>query len=957
MRTSHKHASQDLSAKLRQLEEQVAELRASEKLLREAQKKLRANEERYARAVRSGKVGVWDWDITTGEIYLDPILKQILGYEDPEIANHMDDWSTHVHPDDAALVQKKVEEHFSGMTSHFEVEHRMLHKDGSIRWFLARGTVEKSPDGTPQRMLGTDTDITKRKEIERQLKASEERLKILFEFTPDAYLMCDFDGVLLEGNQAIKKLTGFDKQGLIGKSLFDMSLLAPEDHLRAKVFLRTNKQGHAAGPEEFLLHSKDDRSVSVEVATYPVTVEGQKLVMGIIRDITERKKTQKALEKINEELEKRVEERTEKLQEVNRSLRKEIAERKRVEKEVRKLQRFYEKILDNLPVQMGVFDVEGHYLYVNPAGIQNDDLRQWIIGKTDLDWIRNRNDSDSIATRRMEAQKRCIQEKRIITFEEQLKGADSQTRHILRHYSPITDSQGEVTNVIGYALDITANRKAERALRENEAKYRNLFNHSIDGIILHDVRGRICEVNQTALQLFGFTRQAFLEKKIYDLLSPEAVTFATTEFEKVDQYTHVDFEIQFVKANAETFLGEVSVTLFSLGGEQLVQTIVRDITQRRQMEKELARAQRMEAAGQVAGQIAHDFNNLLSPLAAYPTLIREDLPPGHTSRKLLDEIEFGANRIAEINQQLLALGRRGHYSTEAIDLNELLQKVVKTQNLPDRINVRYGFATDLLLIEGGVAQLSRVLVNLIGNAVDAMPGTGTLTLRTENVYLEKPVQGYETVQSGEYVRLEISDTGCGIPADMMDKIFDPFFTTKKMDKVRGSGLGLSVVESIVRDHNGYITIASVEGKGSTFSVYLPVARQIELSKVVESVKGGNETILVVDDDPMQRRVASKLLARLGYQVQSVDSGEAAVDYLKENPHDLILLDMVMGGIDGTETYRRILENYPDQKAIILSGYAVSNRVKEALELGVGAFAVKPISLSSVAKAVRSELDK
>lgn len=391
-------------------------------------------------------------------------------------------------------------------------------------------------------------------------------------------------------------------------------------------------------------------------------------------------------------------------------------------------------------------------------------------------------------------------------------------------------------------------------------------------------------------------------------------------------------------------------------GKDEVLAIIRDTTEQKLLEKELARAQRLETVGRLAGQIAHDFNNLLTPLTAYPAIMREELPKNHPVLALVDDVEFSARKIAEINQQLLALGRRGHYAMEPIDLNDLIQKVILAQHLPDELVVRKELAADLLMIDGGAAQLTRVLMNLIGNGKEAMQGTGIITLRTTNIYLDRPLSGYKTIRRGEYVKFEISDTGTGIEPHVIDKIFDPFFTTKAMVEQRGTGLGLSIVHSILEDHNGYITVDSVPEQGTTFSLYFPVSRDAELRDVVNEVSGGNERILVVDDDPIQRRVARQLLERLGYRVQEAASGEEAVAYTRNHPQDLLLLDMIMEGIDGTETYRQILGFNPGQKAIILSGYAMSERVKEALKLGAGAFITKPVTLNTLAIAVRQQFE-
>ncbi len=532
---------------------------------------------------------------------------------------------------------------------------------------------------------------------------------------------------------------------------------------------------------------------------------------------------------------------------------------------------------------------------------------------------------------------------------------------VFEYRNSIIKRNGQSVAVRGIARNVTEQKKAEKALRESEERFRRLVKYSPVPVAVHS-GGRWVYVNDAGLKLVGATTPD-------DVLGKSVSSFVHSDYRKklrergrtvLKEGKEVTvLEGQIVSLDGQIKDVEISAIPIIYSGRRAGQVVVRDITERKRLQEELARAQRLETAGRVAGQIAHDFNNLLAPLMAYPTLIREDLPDNHPVLELVDEMEAAASEIAEINQQLLALGRRGHYSMEPIDLNDLVQKVISALFFPKEIALKQNLASDLFLIRGGTAQLTRVLTNLINNAKEAMQGIGVLTINTQNEYLDAPLIGYKTIERGEYVKLQISDTGVGIEPELLDKIFDPFFTTKKMDRMRGSGLGLSVVHGIIEDHNGYITVESEVGQGTTFSLYFPIARDIEvqIDGINEKIKGGNESILIVDDDPVQRRVAGQLLKHLGYQVQTVSSGEQAVSYVKQHPQDLLVLDMVMDGIDGTETYRQVLEIRPGQKAIVLSGYAMSKRVQEALRLGAGAFVCKPVTLTVLANAIRKELDR
>ena len=331
--------------------------------------------------------------------------------------------------------------------------------------------------------------------------------------------------------------------------------------------------------------------------------------------------------------------------------------------------------------------------------------------------------------------------------------------------------------------------------------------------------------------------------------------------------------------------------------------VFQDITETKRLQELESRAERLESAGTIAGQVAHDFNNLLAPLIAYPDFIRESLPRDHASLDYLNEMENSAIKIADINQQLLTLGRRGHYTQETINLNTIVHQVVREMgSLPRTIAYELKLDDNIMNITGGSAQIHRLISNLLYNAHDSMNSIGQLTIKTENYYVDEVSVAYGCVPKGEFVKLTIKDTGCGIPEEILQKIFDPFFTSKTTDKKRGSGLGLSVVDAVIKDHHGFIDLSSKVGQGTSFFVYIPATRKSIDEEGLEGIERGNESILIVDDDEVQRNVTSALLGNLGYKVSLAESGEAAVMFLENKSQDLLILDMIMPpGIDGTET--------------------------------------------------------
>jgi ligand-binding sensor domain-containing protein/signal transduction histidine kinase/CheY-like chemotaxis protein len=382
---------------------------------------------------------------------------------------------------------------------------------------------------------------------------------------------------------------------------------------------------------------------------------------------------------------------------------------------------------------------------------------------------------------------------------------------------------------------------------------------------------------------------------------------------------------------------------------------------------QLMQAQKMEAIGTLAGGVAHDLNNILAGIVSYPELLLLKIPDDSPLRKYVETIKKSGEKAAAIVQDLLTLARRGVAVIEVVNLNQVISDFMKSPELNNILSYHPGARIETRLEEklknilGSPVHLSKTLMNLVTNAVEAMPGGGDVTIVTENCRIREPIPGYDEVEPGKYVLLQVKDTGIGIFPEDIDKIFEPFYTKKKMGK-SGTGLGMAVVWATVKDHNGYITVESSKEEGTVFSLYLPVTRkkmQVDAQVVsIDKLKGSGETILVVDDIPEQREVSVLMLSQLGYEAYSVSNGEAAVEFVKDHPVDLLVLDMIMDhGINGLETYKRILKLYPGQKAVIISGFTETTEVRRAQKLGAGTYIKKPFGLEKIGIAVKNELEK
>ncbi len=514
-----------------------------------------------------------------------------------------------------------------------------------------------------------------------------------------------------------------------------------------------------------------------------------------------------------------------------------------------------------------------------------------------------------------------------------------------------------------------AERKlAEEKIRVSEARIRAILDALPDVLFQFDREGRFIDM-RGAPENLAFTSEQ-CKGKIIDEVIPKniALKFKSNLSKSFLSGTMEVFEYDF-PYNGHTRHFECRLTAVS---ESLALAMVRDITERvnarnekKRLLEQLQRAQKMEALGVLAGGVAHDLNNVLSGLVSYPELLLLELPEDSPLKKPIKTIQKSGERAANIVQDLLTMARRGVSISEIVNFNDVIHDYLKSPEYGNLlvhntgIDIEPKLDDELFDISGSSVHLTKVVMNLVSNAAEAMTGQGIVRITTGNRYIDRPVKGYDDIEEGDYVALEVADSGIGMSAEDINHIFEPFYSKKVMGR-SGTGLGMAVVWGIVKDHNGYIDIQSIEGKGTTVTLFLPSTKELRKPKsdkiTYESLMGKGERILVIDDIPEQREIAAEMLVKLGYTVESVASGEAAVEYIRTNKADLLLLDMIMEpGIDGLETYRRILQINPDQKAAITSGFSESERVYTARKLGAQIYVKKPYRLETLAQAVQEAL--
>ncbi|MCX7816180.1 MAG: response regulator [Syntrophales bacterium] len=540
-----------------------------------------------------------------------------------------------------------------------------------------------------------------------------------------------------------------------------------------------------------------------------------------------------------------------------------------------------------------------------------------------------------------------------------------------------------VTYLADMVWNILEHKRNEEARNESERQLFEILNFLPDATFAINEKGRVIFWNRAIEEMTGVPAEKMLGKDNYEYAlpfygyrRPILIDIALSKLEDMEtKYTTFETtgDVVFGEAYTPTlpggarFLSAKATVLRNRKGE-IVGAIecIRDITDRKRLEEKLRRAEKMELIGILAGGVAHDLNNTIGVVVGYAELLAQKIDGTHPLRRFVDGILNSSMRSAAIIQDLLTLARRGVITQEVVNLNNIVLDYLnsticeKLKTYHPHVSIYTDLESDLLNIKGSPAHLTNVVMNLVSNAAEAIKGEGKIVIKTENCYLDTTIEGFEELKEGNYVRLSVSDDGPGISPEDIEHIFEPFYTKKVMGR-SGTGLGLTVVWGVVKDHQGFIDVISEEGKGTTFHLYFPVTmEEIEIEKEpnIEDIKGHGETILVVDDIREQRTLAQHLLTHLGYNVSVVSSGEEAEKFVKENDVDLVLLDMIMSpGIDGLETFKRIKRLKPDQKVILVSGFSETDRVKEALKIGAVSFLKKPYTMKKLALEIKNAFGK
>jgi PAS domain S-box-containing protein len=630
----------------------------------------------------------------------------------------------------------------------------------------------------------------------------------------------------------------------------------------------------------------------------------------------------------------------------------------------------YRKILDDIEDGYFEVDLKGNFIFFN-----NSVCRILGYSASEIPGMNNRQYMDEKNAKKVfETFNRVYRTgKPAKGFDWEVIRADGSNGHVDASVTLIADEAGNPIGFRGIARDITERRQAEKDLRESDEKYRQLVNHAPAGIYEIDfTKGKLVSVNDVMSEYTGYSKDELLNMSALDFLTRESQKQMTDSIARLMNgekiYGSVEYKARAKDGRELWMLVNARYFYDKHGKPKSALVVTHDITDRKRAQKEKARledqlqqAQKMEAIGTLAGGIAHDFNNILSVIIGYTELILLNGNVAEDVRQNLKEIFNASKHARDMVKQILAFSRQSKQERKPIQVAHIVKEAIKMlrASLPTTISIQQHIEKDTGIIEADPTQIHQVLMNLCTNAAHAMNGKdGVMQISLSNVELD--LAGPEMVPDlnpGPYLKLSVSDTGHGIAPESYDKIFDPYFTTKK--KEEGTGLGLAVVQGIVNSSNGAVTYDSEVGKGTTFHVYLPaIKRKLTNEEEISTpLPMGQERILFVDDEQPLVEIGKQMLQRLGYTVATRTSSIEALELFKADPNrfDLVITDIVMPNMTGDKLAEKIIDIRSDIPVILCTGYSEKITRRDASEMGIQSFLMKPLVMRDLANTVRQAL--
>ncbi len=903
---------------------------------KQAEEALRESESKYRFMTDNVADIIWTVDMNLNFTYISPSVQRFRGLTVEEAM------SQKIHevltPASLQYAFKVMEEENKALMDNpgrisdkLTIELEEYCKDGSTIWTENELKYLPGEDGKPIGIIGVTRDISERKRVEEALRQSNEQYRLLANHTTDIVWLINRNLETIYTSPNVEKIRGFTPQ--------EVMEIPPEKHLTPKSFKLAHKIFTEELPKveadldynpvhllELEFYRKDGTTFWAETK-FSIIRDGSGKPVSILgegRDITERKQAAKALRESEEK---------------------------------------YRLVIENAKEGI-VIAQDMKLVFANRAAVDMIEYSgEMSEAKPFIDFIHpdDRNMVVDHHIRRLKGEEvPPAYSFRILREDGTVKWVEFNTAVIQWNERPAT---------LSFLNDITARKQAEEALRESEEFFKEITENSSDVIIITDKNGDIKYCSRSIERYSGYKPEELIGRSAFTFIHPDDLERAADDFGEailtVDSAIPNTFRVVRKDGSTRYFDGLGKNLLDNPAVAGFIMNI-RDITDRklaeeekRRLEERLQRAHKMEAIGTLAGGIAHDFNNLLMGIQGYASLALLNINQNDPNYEKLKRIEKQVQSGADLTRQLLGFARGGRYEVKPVDINDVIQKSSSMFGRTKKeITIHMKYEKNLCPVEVDLGQMEQVFMNLYVNAWQAMPGGGNIYLETENIFLnDKQALSY-SVKPGKYVKITVTDTGTGMDEKTRERIFDPFFTTKEMG--RGTGLGLATVYGIVNGHKGMINVYSELGHGTTFTIYLPASEKEVVKKetVTGTIDRGTETVLLVDDEKIVLEVSKELLESMGYRVYAVGSGQEAIALFrgKRNEIDLVILDMIMPGISGGETFDRLREINPEIKVLLSSGYSLNGEAQTIMDRGCKGFIQKPFQIEKLSRKVREMLD-
>lgn len=874
----------------------------------------RCQEKRHRGVIHALAAGVWEWSPVTDQAVFSRRFCEILGYTEEIFPDSAAGHRAQIHPEDRDRVMEILRNQMD-TGEVFDVEYRARAADGAYRWIHSHGLIERDAENRPERLVGSIVDITARREAEERLRASERRYRALFETSPHPMWVYDVETLaFLTVNKAAVTHYGYSREEFLTMTIHD--LCPSKEEALGDWGSRVGKRD--AETAVWRHRCRDGRLIDVEVTSRSFTFEGRPARLVLVHDITARLAAEASL----------------RLSEERFGL----------------VARATQDVLWDWNIETGEI-----WWNENVSEVFGYRPQELVASKED--WLERIHPDDRAA---IEASLTALFASPDIhwTGQYRFRRSDGSYAFVLDRGFAIRNPDGVLLRLIGSITDLTERLETETRLRKQAA----LLDRTQDAILVCDLDLLVTYWNRSAERLYGRTKEEALGRPLADVCGLDLRRHGEA-YERVLAAGEWFGDLHQNHREKGEFLVESRWTLMldSKDQPEAILMVNTDVTEKRKIEAQYLRSQRVEAIGNLAGGIAHDLNNVLAPILMSIGILRTHVDSSE-ARRLLRAIETSARRGADMVKQVLSFARGVEGENIPVSPRHLFDIVEDAfwDTFPKSIQLRVNIAPDAWSLVGDPTQLHQVLLNLCINARDAMPNGGVLTLGAENVRIDPHyAEMSDEVSAGPHVLLTVSDTGEGIPESFRTKIFDPFFTTKEQGK--GTGLGLATVMTIVRSHGGFIRLESEEGRGTTFKLYFPADEAVPAPARTEGSRhmprGTGELILVVEDEAAVRLVTQQTLEAFGYRVLTAAQGQEAVAHYAARRKEiaLVMTDMMMPVMDGPATIRALQVINPEVRIIATSGHATNGHTAKVSALGVDQFLSKPYTAETLLKAVKLAL--